>query len=201
MTVRTPSTLDEREPDAEAKRDRTLWLAVISQALEDATIVRSNVSDIDRQQARSWLTAMSADYREVCALAGLEPDHLRGHAERLISQVDAGTREHHQRPALKRSASRSATPRVQTERVRKSTAGASLTFNGRTQILKFWASELGIPVHVIRSRVQYGWPADRILTEPVNARRGRPRTSDRGVGRAQDVNAGTGAHRTAQISG
>jgi hypothetical protein len=42
-----------------------------------------------------------------------------------------------------------------------------LTFEGRTQTLSQWARELGIKIATINSRIRYGWPESKILSEPI----------------------------------
>jgi hypothetical protein len=42
-----------------------------------------------------------------------------------------------------------------------------LTFHGKTQSIYEWSKETGIPHSTIRSRLRYGWPVDRVLTEPI----------------------------------
>lgn len=41
-----------------------------------------------------------------------------------------------------------------------------LTFNGRTQNPEDWARELGLRPQTIRSRLDRGWPVERVLTAP-----------------------------------
>ena len=61
-----------------------LWQAVIQRALMDAALDycggrKAEEREIKRNKrdAISWLTGNSADYRAVCAMAGIEPDALR----------------------------------------------------------------------------------------------------------------------------
>jgi hypothetical protein len=43
-----------------------------------------------------------------------------------------------------------------------------VTHNGKTQTMKEWANEVGIPYKVVWARVQkLGWSAERALTDPV----------------------------------
>ena len=54
-----------------------------------------------------------------------------------------------------------------------------LTFKERTQNMYDWADELGLPVYIIRNRLDWGWPVDRVLSTPVKVeygRQGRPIT-------------------------
>lgn len=43
-----------------------------------------------------------------------------------------------------------------------------LTFDGESYPISVWSERKGWPRHVICNRLQYGWPVDRILTEPVH---------------------------------
>jgi hypothetical protein len=84
-----------------------LWRAVIAQAVLDATSVirprvegrrvspasrenavmyaakRLRAADLVRQRARLWLLGNSRDFNEVCALAMLDADAVREHAETM----------------------------------------------------------------------------------------------------------------------
>jgi len=44
-----------------------------------------------------------------------------------------------------------------------------LTCNGETLTITEWANRLGITRRAILSRLRYGWPTERVLTEPVRA--------------------------------
>lgn len=88
--------LDRRSPETE------LWRAVIAQAISDATATvrpkhgkasispdkakaKQVISDAmrERDHAREWLLGDSRDFREVCNLAGLDPEAVRERAQRL----------------------------------------------------------------------------------------------------------------------
>ena len=87
---------------ADTQCEVALWLAVIDQALTDATLgllkkrrpgkARGRVAAVrksHRDQARSWLLGMSEEFREVCWMAGLEPDAVHEAAQRQIAEADA----------------------------------------------------------------------------------------------------------------
>jgi len=63
--------------------EKALWLAVIITALDD---LKSKVADV-REEARSWLfdAKNARDFGEVCALAGVEPDHVRRHVHKQLA--------------------------------------------------------------------------------------------------------------------
>jgi hypothetical protein len=68
--------------------ERSLWAAVLQQAIEDATLVEVEHWSRDRimnaRGARSWLADCRPDFRHVCYLAGLDPDAVNeALAERL----------------------------------------------------------------------------------------------------------------------
>jgi hypothetical protein len=62
------SELVELEPSLEAGRMRGLWAFVLGQALQDA-------SGPDRE-ARGWPCLSNRDFREVCHMAGLDPEYV-----------------------------------------------------------------------------------------------------------------------------
>lgn len=46
--------------------------------------------------------------------------------------------------------------------------GVLITYDGRTQSITAWANEVGLPMHVIRSRIkEHNWPVEKALTTPV----------------------------------
>jgi hypothetical protein len=57
------------------------------------------------------------------------------------------------------------------EQNRNKTNGTELSFNGQQQSVTEWAEQLGIPRHVIFSRLRCGWSVERALTAPVRLRR------------------------------
>lgn len=74
---------------------RALWLAVIQQALRDAMHqspsrslrdTNGSRSTLERDSADVWIKRTRADFREVCHLAGVDPDYLRKrYIERALS--------------------------------------------------------------------------------------------------------------------
>jgi hypothetical protein len=97
-----------------------LWCAVIEQAIIDATAPRSKRLSVrmDQQRAREWLTQPNSDFEEVCALAGLESDRVRGMATRQINSAierDSNTTPGVGRPPCGNASDRS--PRAADNRV------------------------------------------------------------------------------------
>lgn len=76
--------------------ERTLFLAVILQALLDATkpeyIGEPEQSELDRRQAKAWFFASvgvtSKDFNEVCELAGVDPEYTRTFAYKIIESKE-----------------------------------------------------------------------------------------------------------------
>ena len=79
-------------PKVDGGTERSLYLAVILQALLDATTSSSITSTSDfqviKRQATSWFFASSgvtaSDFEDVCDLAGLDPDATRSFAHKVI---------------------------------------------------------------------------------------------------------------------
>lgn len=74
--------MTEHTPEA------ALWRAVVTQAVMDAswkqTGKHETVGDsvLNRDKARAWLLGNSKDFREVCFMAGFDPDAVRESAQR-----------------------------------------------------------------------------------------------------------------------
>jgi hypothetical protein len=81
--------------------DRQLWTTVLELAIADA-LGRSSFNAVDyrrdgqfydpREEAREWIEEAGLDFREVCLLAGLDPNAVRervlaGHVGRLETTV------------------------------------------------------------------------------------------------------------------
>lgn len=66
--------------------ERSLWRAVITQALMDAGIVPKNKYDRhDQARAIAWLSGKSEDFLYVCMLADLDPSDVRKKSKKAIS--------------------------------------------------------------------------------------------------------------------
>lgn len=57
------------------------------------------------------------------------------------------------------------------EQARNRRTQTMLTYNGETLCVSEWAERLGVERGRLQNRINLGWPADRILTEPIAARR------------------------------
>lgn len=69
-----------------AKGERALWVAVITQAMQDA-LSRCKKSDsrYHKYEATCWLTGNSKDFIDVCLCAGMDPDYVRYKSKRALA--------------------------------------------------------------------------------------------------------------------
>lgn len=68
--------MDTETHDNEAFK--RLWIAVVIQAIEDLTILSTKQEDVlARNQAFNWFRSNSADFKETCLNADIEPEWLR----------------------------------------------------------------------------------------------------------------------------
>lgn len=110
----TTETIEATISDADPKDCQVLWLAVIQNAVQEATwrparngrgrAIQGTAPDDDvefrrwygrmkrvekceevRDEARQWLTEDTTDFRRVCGLAGLDPAYVR----RTVAQLQA----------------------------------------------------------------------------------------------------------------
>lgn len=67
--------------------EQEMWASVVQLAFSDATATSTSktapATRLERQQARDWLVGNSRDFREVCSLAGVDPDAVREQAQKL----------------------------------------------------------------------------------------------------------------------
>lgn len=183
MTKSSPHTTEDRHGDS------YLWCAVILQTLEEACgnvkgATGPKSAGFKRKiinEARTWLTKPSADFSEVCRLAGLEPDAVR---ERAMMLIDASG------PVSEQSVTKPRRPRAQ-----RAKEPRLLTFNGETLLISEWSKRTGISTRTINSRLTYGWSVEQTLTEPVARRARAP-----GVGKNFAASKGTGGGSTTQVS-
>ncbi|GJD52997.1 hypothetical protein OPKNFCMD_5767 [Methylobacterium crusticola] len=131
---------------------RTLWREVIHQALADAVSTNRELAD-ERELARAWFRHATRDFREVCALADLEPDCVRIAALKCVADHDAGK------------------PTFNLHRVLQH-AGRALTINE-------WAECSGIASSTLRYRLRLGWTAEATLTTPLRSAPDRPPAASR----------------------
>jgi hypothetical protein len=69
-----------------AQAEGALWIAVITQAMQDALTKSRKSEDLYyKQEAVAWLTGNSASFIFVCQLAGLHHDDIRRKAKRVIA--------------------------------------------------------------------------------------------------------------------
>ncbi|RCW27806.1 hypothetical protein DFR48_102292 [Ciceribacter lividus] len=131
--------------------ERGLWVAVVLQAIEDAT-ANGKAHSLARQQARSWFRRGNPDFIEVCNLAGLDPEATYEKAIAAIERHDAR--------------GDNSIPRKQ---------GAPLriyTLNGVSKTIAEWSEQSGIPTTIIRNRLTNGWTLNDALNRKVEPKRG-----------------------------
>ena len=77
----------EEGPESPSKGEEALWRAVITQALMDAgSHSTKREMRFVKAQAIAWLAGTSQDFHDVCALAGLPADYVRGKAREAIAK-------------------------------------------------------------------------------------------------------------------
>jgi hypothetical protein len=75
---------EDRGGNTDADGCVALWIAVIQQALLDATSLSKNKKAVlERDRARVWLTRRSADFELIATLAGLEPEAVLEVCQRM----------------------------------------------------------------------------------------------------------------------
>lgn len=147
--------------------EQLLWRATIEQAIADVcSKAKDRIARDACAAAHRWLFRPNADFDQVCALAGFEPDQVRRYAsERLDGTANAD--------APKASA--------------KPSRAWRLTFNGETRTLDEWADNLGINRNTLYARLTtLGWSVEAALTANVDPkcqrRRGRARNFQNRLG-------------------
>jgi hypothetical protein len=94
MTVKGQS---QKSSSAADNAEKQLWASVITQALADAVVPRTERSTHEIDRARRWLTVPNKDFDLVCELAGLEPWQVRAYAESEIAKANTTPRKLRQR--------------------------------------------------------------------------------------------------------
>lgn len=173
---------------------RELWRAVIRQALSDAvSTAQDGRADLERHEARKWLTKPSRDFDEVCELAGEEPDRVRAIAVSIIAEAEHGPVNLRQRaiaakPIEKPKPSKPLLPPLpptrptrpmQSRQVRHIAGKPAkmLTHKGVTRSATEWAERVGISRTALFNRFAHGWTLERALTEPISPRARSQRAS------------------------
>lgn len=86
-----------REPYDSVRAERAMWVAVITQAMMDALSKSAKPEEqFNKFEATRWLTGNSIQFRNVCSLAGLDPDYVRVRAKKALAngiswRAEAGT--------------------------------------------------------------------------------------------------------------
>lgn len=121
--------------------EQELWIAVIRQALQDATSLTLDPTLVS--EARDWFTPSNDNFNDVCELAGKCPVRTSKGALRLIATHD-----------------------TKAKRIRSFRPVTLYTFEGRSLSLKQWGEVTGVPHGLIRNRLYIGWTLERALVQP-----------------------------------
>jgi hypothetical protein len=79
--------LQQPKDNKELDLYRSLWRAIIFQAVMDATTTsKQKRNRIHKIRALKWLSENSSDFKEVCQFAGLNPGYIRQSVLSLINQ-------------------------------------------------------------------------------------------------------------------
>lgn len=148
----------------------SMWRKVIAQVITDATMPcnerRGSERKRIRDESRQWLIEPSADFEEVCGLAGVPSEATRAFALKQIMEADQRQQDGTQRGR----AGRRGTPM----RPRKLYEHDSISLT-----LTQWADRVGLNPTTLASRLADGWSIADALTTPTQPHFGRRR---RGVG-------------------
>lgn len=89
-------------PHDSSYHERSMWRAVITQALMDAgSKSKKQEMRYDRAQAISWLSGTSPDFYAVCAMADLDPEYVKLKATQAIKQGCKWREESVKKPKLR----------------------------------------------------------------------------------------------------
>lgn len=150
-----------------------LWQQVLLQAVNDAVrgIKVSGDTAASRvrliRQARDYIIKPNPDFNEVCSLAGMDPEAVRERVAPMIAAAPSPEELAGPEAPSRRSRRRNDPSRAKAQPVATPFGYSSeLAFNGRTQTLTAWASDLGINRNTLRSRLNMGWPLGRAFAEP-----------------------------------
>lgn len=183
---------------AREARTKQLWAAVIQQALDDATGVifyssgnykgaADRAKKAIRKRARSWFIEGGKDFKEVCALAGLDPDWIRANALKRIEEAGDGDGPikrgrlisyKGERLTINELSARTGLSRdIIGRRLRRGLTGDQLTapsappskptpitHNGETRTAAEWSEITGIKAGTIAHRLKKGWTIQEALT-------------------------------------
>ena len=148
------------QADDSLQGERRLWVAILAQAIADATTV--NWEHGVRDEARHWLCAPTPDLQYVCDMAGLEMQTVMAFAKKEIERADTDS------PQRRRWRDQDHSRR---KGIRNNTR--MLTLNGETLCVREWADRLGLTASALSRRLNdKGWPIEKALTTPRRRHRG-----------------------------
>jgi hypothetical protein len=147
------------------KQERQLWAAVILQALDDAAgkieyfggtkEAAERHKRLVRRRARDWFHYGGKDFKEVCALADMDPDWIRANALEKIKASNGGV-EYVPEPTKR------AEPRKPVNLY--GPKAKIYTHDGKSMKLKDWSEATGIDITTLRFRLKQGWPLADVFT-------------------------------------
>lgn len=170
------------------KQERQLWAAVVSQALEDAAgavVSDGGNNKNNRRRARDWFIKGGKDFREVCALADMDPDWIRANALKRIEEAGDCqiskrgrlVRYKGEKLTLKELSARTGVARdALYRRLHKGLTGEALfapalgsvkptiTLDGVTRTLDEWSEITGVKSDTIAKRIRSGCTPQEALT-------------------------------------
>jgi hypothetical protein len=169
----------EEQPSADPRVH--LWLAVIHQALVDATTplapsaTKLTSERLNQKRAREWFTKPNRYFYLYCDLADLEADRVRAHA---IPLIEAAAKLDPPMPEP-----------TAPGRPRNPDYGRLYTFNGRSLTLAGWSAQTGISYGALYRRiVKRGWSIERALsTKARNTNPNRKRNPDANINQAESI--------------
>lgn len=178
-----------KDTGANNHADSQLWCAVINQALADAVghtigVYYAPSKASVRQKAVNWFLDGGDDFKEVCALAGMEPERVQEYAKRQIAKAIADQDATGAPPSAKcilieyngeilspRELSQR-TGVLETTIIRRHKRGLTgpelwapttnnsrakrYTHDGQSHTVPEWSKITGVPANTIRSRLEAG---------------------------------------------
>ncbi|QOZ26168.1 hypothetical protein [Bradyrhizobium sp. CCBAU 51753] len=136
---------------------KALWLALIERMIMDACGI--SCTELEHQQALSWLFKPNRGFSEACALAGLEPSYVRVRARQHVDAAEQGVVLSAEQPV---KPTRTKLP----DRV--------CTIRGRTMRLADWINKSPVSKPAVYSRIRRGWSIEAALFTPPTIN-GKPR--------------------------
>ena len=105
MAVRNMVHVDSVHGDRRMEPEQTLWIAVLSQAVRDCftPVSRTNVTLLERDQARHFLVKDGKHFRLVCELAGRDPSYVQEKIKKHILRQNGWNVDHDMKGKMRKS--------------------------------------------------------------------------------------------------